>query len=112
MECNNTEVSICITDNKELYRLNKKYLSKAKATDVLSFPLGIPAKYWQLGDVVISLEKAEMQAKEFEVSVREEFLRLLVHGLLHLNGYEHEDVSKKVAAKMFRKQEQLLKRFT
>ncbi len=75
---------------------------------MLSFPLGIQAEHLQLGDIVISLEKAETQAKEFSVSLKEEFLRLLVHGLLHLRGYEHENVSRKIADKMFKKQEQLL----
>lgn len=111
MECSNTEVSIVVTDNKEIYQLNKQYRKKAKVTDVLSFPLGIKTDSLYLGDIVISLEKAETQAKEFAVTLKEEFLRLLVHGLLHLLGYEHEKVSKKVSNRMFKKQELLLKIF-
>lgn len=109
MGCNNTEFSIVVTDNHAVYLLNKKYRNKAKPTDVLSFPLGIKTTHLHLGDIVISIDKVYEQAKEFNVTPKDEFKRLLVHGLLHLLGYDHENVSRKEAQKMFSKQSRLLK---
>jgi probable rRNA maturation factor len=79
--------------------LNKKYRGQDRPTDVLAFPLSldpgtIKAKrrgmpHW-LGDVVISVETARLQAREFGHSLDEEMGRLLIHGTLHLIGYDHE----------------------
>lgn len=80
------ELSVLITGNDEIRALNKEYRKIDKATDVLSFPMEDPE---MLGDIVISYEKTLSQAKEFRVTVDEELGRLLVHGLLHLIGYDH-----------------------
>lgn len=61
-----------------------------------------------LGDIVISLDTAQRQARVFKVSLNEEILRLLVHGILHLAGYEHEKVSASKARRMFAKQAELV----
>lgn len=53
-----------------------------------------------LGDIVISHERARVQARELKVSYEDEVLRLLIHGVLHLFGYDHEGVSRKVAEEM------------
>jgi len=79
------ELSILITDNEGIRELNKKYRSMDKPTDVLSFPMDGD----MLGDVVISVEKAATQAPLYKNTVRNEILRLLIHGILHLLGYEH-----------------------
>ena len=74
-------------------RLNRDYRGKYRPTDVLSFSLlegegaGISAA---IGDVVISVETAARQARENGFTLREEIDRLLVHGILHLVGYDHE----------------------
>ncbi|MBI4950008.1 MAG: rRNA maturation RNase YbeY [Deltaproteobacteria bacterium] len=81
-----SELSVLITGNDEIRALNKQYRKIDKATDVLSFPMEDTE---MLGDVVISYEKTVAQAKEFRVAVDEELGRLLVHGLLHLLGYDH-----------------------
>ena len=99
MKCGkDTELSILITDDKEIRKLNKKYRRKDKATDVLSFAPaeaeGFVCLKHILGDIVISAETAKRQAKEFKVSFTEEFSRLLIHGVLHLLGYDHENVSR------------------
>jgi len=99
-------LSILLTDDKEIHRLNKDYRGKDKATDVLSFPL---EEGGLLGDVVISLPTAKRQAKEYGVSFQAEFFRLLVHGTLHLLGFEHERVSKAKAEKMRRTEERLFR---
>jgi probable rRNA maturation factor len=74
--------------------LNRKYRNKDKTTDVLSFPMheGGRGRVQPdvLGDIVISLPTAERQARELGHSVRAEIDRLLVHGLAHLVGFDHE----------------------
>lgn len=90
-----TEISITFCDNDTIHALNKKWRDVDAPTDVLSFPLFDMAGDHQLtegillGDIIISLERAEEQAKEFEHSVEREILFLFTHGLLHLLGYDH-----------------------
>lgn len=67
-------------------KLNKKFRGKDKPTDVLSFVYNDPDL---LGEVYISLQRADVQARRYGVSYDEELARLLVHGLLHLFGYDH-----------------------
>ncbi len=81
-----SELSVLVTGNDEIRALNKEYRKIDKATDVLSFPMEDTE---MLGDIVISYEKMLSQAREFRVTVDEELGRLLVHGLLHLIGYDH-----------------------
>ncbi|HSF59250.1 MAG TPA: rRNA maturation RNase YbeY, partial [Candidatus Binatia bacterium] len=86
------ELSIALVNNKEIRKLNAKYRRKDSPTDVLSFPAanGLPMNVRLLGDVVISVEKAEEQAKQRGRTVNEETVTLLIHGILHLLGYDHE----------------------
>ena len=104
-----SELSILFTDDTEIQKLNNQYRSKDTATDVLSFPQesSIGDEVQLLGDVVISLPTAEIQARELEVSLEEEVLRLLIHGVLHLCGYEHEEVSEQTAEEMRSKENEL-----
>jgi rRNA maturation RNase YbeY len=88
----NVELSLALVGNSEIRRLNAKYRGKNSATDVLSFPaaddrLG-PIRL--LGDVVISIDKARAQAKERGHSLERETTTLLIHGIVHLVGYDHE----------------------
>ena len=92
----NSEVSITLTDDETIHALNKKYRGIDRATDVLSFALResdepqiLNAEFETLGDIVISLEKAQSQAQEFGHSFLREVIFLEVHGLLHLLGYDH-----------------------
>ena len=75
-----------ITGDAELRRLNREYLGKDYATDVLSFLAGGD----ELGDLAVSLQRARAQAKQFGHSVTEELQVLLLHGVLHLMGFDHE----------------------
>ncbi|MFN3599206.1 MAG: rRNA maturation RNase YbeY [Aquificaceae bacterium] len=85
------EISVYLTGDQVIRELNKNYRGKDKATDVLSFILDEPAgKYHLLGEIVISLDTAERQAKDLGHSLEEEIKRLLVHGFVHLLGYHHE----------------------
>lgn len=111
METSDRELSVLLTDDEEIHRLNLFYRKKDKATDVLSFSLQEDQedKFAEdlLGDIVISIETTLRQAAELEVRANEELLRLAIHGALHLLGYEHEDVSDDIAARMRHKEEEL-----
>ncbi len=97
------EVSVLFLDDKEIRKLNREYRGVDRPTDVLSFALNegdLPDPYPEaLGDIVISVESAARQAEEAGCSFENEITRLLVHGALHLLGYDHER-SEKEAAKM------------
>jgi rRNA maturation RNase YbeY len=89
---NDTELSIALVGNREIRRLNARYRHKDAPTDVLSFPGDdvFPTDHKLLGDVVISVEQAAKQAKQKGRSLDAEVEILLVHGILHLLGYDHE----------------------
>lgn len=90
----NAEISVTLTGNDEIRRLNNEFRSKDNVTDVLSFPMdeiNPDTNYTVLGDIVISVEKATEQADCFGHSVEREIAFLTVHSMLHLLGYEHED---------------------
>lgn len=94
----NSELSITLTDDEHIHALNKKFRGIDRATDVLSFafresnePEILDAEVDVLGDVIISLERAKVQAEEFGHSFLREVIFLEVHGLLHLLGYDHID---------------------
>jgi probable rRNA maturation factor len=88
------ELSVLLVSDRRMRALNRRYRKKDRATDVLAFPLreGRFSRFRGalLGDVVISMQAAKRQAKEFGHSLRAEIARLLVHGTLHLLGYDHE----------------------
>lgn len=108
------ELHVAIINDEVMRGLNKEHRRKDKPTDVLSFPqfspreisgkakVTLPGSY--LGDLVISSETTLRQAKEFGVSKKEEFVRLVVHGILHLCGYDHEKVPAAVAQRMRRRE--------
>ena len=88
------ELSIVITDDQEITRLNRQYFRRNRPTNVISFPMtadGLPLLPNKiLGDVVISAETADRQAGKAGGKAKEEILFLLIHGILHLTGYDHE----------------------
>lgn len=77
-----------LTDDRELRRLNRQFLGKDYPTDVLSFPEPGPDDF--LGEMAISVERAAAQAREYGHAVEDEIGILLLHGLLHLTGMDHE----------------------
>ena len=104
---------MCITicNDPAIRKLNKTYRFKDKATDVLSFPVyedhDQKLPILNLGDVIISIDTAKRQAVEYDVNLYQEVLRLLIHGILHLLGYDHENVPKKEELRMRRKEDLL-----
>jgi probable rRNA maturation factor len=87
-----SELSIALIGDHEMRPLNAKYRRKNRTTDVLSFAVkDYPnPETGMLGDVVISVEQARRQAKERGTTLKSEMATLLIHGLLHLLGYDHE----------------------
>ena len=107
------EVCIGLVGDTKMRRLNRTYRHQDRTTDVLAFAYreartGVSAL---LGDVVISVPTARRQAKTFNHSLDEEVLRLLIHGVLHLAGYDHER-SRQQARRMHRKETELFQTFT
>ncbi len=111
------QVSVTLVDNDTIREMNNEHRGIDRATDVLSFPLGDDDSFDTdpetgailLGDIVISLEKAEEQAREYGHSFYREVAFLITHSLFHLLGYDHvngEDEEKL----MFGKQEKVLEK--
>ena len=98
-------VGVLLTGNAGIRRLNKRFLNHDYATDVISFGLG---EEKSLGDLVVSADMARRVSKELRIPFREELARYLVHGTLHLLGYD--DKKKKDREKMFTRQEAILKK--
>jgi probable rRNA maturation factor len=104
------ELSIVLVDDEEITRLNRQYFHRNRPTNVISFPMaageaaGIQPKL--LGDVVISAETAERHALEVQEKAEKEIFFLLIHGILHLAGYDHVD-STRERRKMEEKEREL-----
>ena len=92
------EVDVLLCSDAEIKRLNKMYRGKNKATDVLSFPAAAEAE-GVAGDLAVSLETASRQAAEHGHTLRDEVRVLLLHGLLHLAGEDHESDAGEMAAR-------------
>ena len=113
LNCLDKEISILLMDDDDIRQLNKKFRGYNKPTDVLSFPQNadedppIPGEII-LGDIAISLDIAKIQAKEHGLKLKEEIILLLIHGILHLLGFDHE-ISEQEEIKMRNKTRELFK---
>ncbi|MCX6112611.1 MAG: rRNA maturation RNase YbeY [Proteobacteria bacterium] len=105
-----TELSITLVKDATIKKMNKKYRGKNYPTDVLSFSTApdFPVVTNYLGDIFIGVNTAKRNASLYGISFEDELVTLLVHGILHLSGYDHEDTSDQEAEKMMRKQRELL----
>lgn len=104
------ELSLVLVGDRRMRRLNRLYRSKDRSTDVLAFPMrkGGPGVSPLLGDVVISLPTAERQARAQGRSLDQEVATLLIHGILHLLGYDHER-GEREARRMRRREQAILR---
>jgi probable rRNA maturation factor len=93
------EVEVLLTSDAQLKRLNQSFRGKNKPTDVLSFPAPAEIADHHAGDLAISLEIAARQAASYGHSLRDEVRILLLHGLLHLSGLDHETDNGEMAAR-------------
>lgn len=113
-EDNDFEISLCLTDDNEVKKLNANYRNKDQATNVLSFAnidYGFDECFEtiELGDIIVSLDTLIIEAKRDNISLYYHFCHLLVHGVLHLMGYDHinddeanemENLEAKILAKL------------
>jgi len=113
----NWELSILVCDDNTIQELNSQYRNKNEATDILSFSLGETIQdgektVYLAGDLVISLDTLRKNADYFEISEDEELRRLLIHGILHLNGMEHSNIKQNEyeQSSMLMLQEEILNR--
>ncbi len=108
------EVSVLLVDDERIQSLNQEYRQVNRPTDVLSFPQWEEGEWAQtvgaepvlLGDIVLSVSRAREQAEQFGHSLEREWGFLVVHGFLHLLGYDHETPEEE--QKMFLRQEEIL----
>lgn len=84
-KCPAREISIVLTSNREIRRLNRRFLGRDRNTDVMAFPISDEL----LGEIYVSRDQARTQAVEYGLSPDSELRRLVLHGLLHLLGYSH-----------------------
>ncbi len=112
----NLDLSIALVGSAKIRKLNKIYLKKNRVTDTLAFSENSKFKIStvsthqppkSLGEIVICLREVKKNAKRFGQSYKKELARVLIHGILHLLGYDHE-ISKKRAKEMEIKQEYYL----
>jgi len=114
-----SELSILFVNDRTMRQLNSTYRGIDTTTDVLSFPQtdtttfrkSTPGNHSMLGDIVVNLHKAERQAREYHSTFYEELKKLLIHGLLHLIGFDHERDTRS-GRKMHKKSKELLSKFS
>lgn len=101
-------ITLVFLDSAQMKKINKQFRGKNKPTDVLSFA---PVEPGSLGELLFCLDVLKKQAKEHGHSLEHEFLYMLIHGVLHLLGYDHE-LSAKEEKLMFRIQDELFETLT
>jgi len=85
-------VSIAFIHDKQMKELNRLYRKKDTTTDVLTFPiLEQNPESFMVGEIIVSLDKARVDAKKFGISIEREIHQLIIHGLLHLVGFDHNN---------------------
>ena len=111
MGFHDSELSVTIVGDRSIRRLNREYLGRDKTTNVISFSLqegefgGLNPQ--ALGDVVISADTAAREAEEAGITFAERITFLLLHGILHLTGYDHERSGEDEAQRMEEKEREL-----
>lgn len=112
MDCPDAELSILILDDQQIAELNRKFLNRKGPTNVIAFPMQ-EGQFSEiapnlLGDVVISVETAQQEAQRAGLRMEDRFNQLLIHGILHLLGYDHAQ-TKSEARRMENKTREILK---
>jgi len=112
LDCHDKEISIVVTDDAGIRELNRQYLDRDRPTNVIAFPMRegdfpdiSPAL---LGDVVVSADTTAAEAENAGIDFSERFDQLLIHGILHLLGYDHE-TDEEEAAEMEAKSNELIR---
>jgi probable rRNA maturation factor len=109
--CTSSELSVAIVGDRTMRILNRDYLQKDRPTNVISFSMQegeFAALHPELlGDIVISADTAAREAAEGEITFEERLVFLLLHGILHLTGYDHERSGEQAARRMEAKEQEL-----
>lgn len=116
LSIDNWEFSVTLCDDRYIQEINRDYRKKDKPTDVITFAMvdepfpdiSEECDFYSAGDIIISLDTVEENAKFFNVNSDEEFKRVTIHGILHLKGYDHE--TNDDTEEMLILQEEVLKR--
>jgi probable rRNA maturation factor len=111
LDCADKEISLSFVDDEKIKELNKEYLGKDKPTNVISFSLR-EGEYSDInpqimGDIIISVETAQRDALWGNLTVSQEIDFLIIHGILHLLGYNHENTTREETNKMRKKEKDL-----
>ena len=110
--CPDAELSILIVDDQQITQFNRDYLNRNRPTNVIAFPMR-EGRFSEvtpnlLGDVVISADTAKREGQSAGLKMQDRLDQLLIHGILHLCGYDHEN-TKTEARRMEKKTEELFK---
>jgi probable rRNA maturation factor len=116
LNCSNKVISLLIVDNKEITEINRRYLNRDYPTNVLAFSLAA-GEFGNinpdiLGDIVISADMAYKDAVEAGIEFNDELAFLMIHGVLHLLNYDHDDVSQRKTQQMKEKEKDLFSMLT
>jgi probable rRNA maturation factor len=104
-------LSVTFVTRSAIARLNRRFLQRRGGTDVIAFALRpTRARAACVGDVYIAPDVARRNARAYGVGLREELMRLVIHGTLHVLGYDHPDGAARASSPMWRRQEELLSR--
>jgi probable rRNA maturation factor len=106
-------ISVAFVRKREIQRMNREHLRRNRPTDVIAFGFRASGRRAPIvGDIYIAPDVARESARAHAVSVREEILRLVVHGTLHVLGHEHPETAARTRSPMWLKQERLVARLT
>lgn len=103
------DITVTFLSSTRMRTLNRRTFGRDRSTDVIAFPL--PHPNCLVGDVYICPATARRSARLHRVPVREEMVRLVVHGLLHVTGHDHPDTSERESSAMWRTQEEYVREF-
>ncbi len=105
LEIADSAIEIELVDDERITQLNEKFFSRSRPTNVISFPLDKESGH--LGSVVVSVETVGPETRSLGYTLEEGLVYYIIHGLLHLLGYEHIDVEPEVAALLEKRQDEL-----
>jgi len=108
LDISSKKTTLLFCDNQFIKKLNKRYFGRISPTDVIAFPLADEFEPEYLGDIVVSVEKAVEKAKSFNVTWQKELFLYVVHGILHLLGYEDTTDAKR--KKMLKTQKEIMEK--
>lgn len=102
----NDQIAVILGDDLFIRKLNREFSGKNQSTDVLSFDLSESSSNSVVGEVYVNLDLIRKQALEFNVTFWNELIRLVIHGILHLYGYDDQDINSR--KRMIQRQEELV----